>query len=303
MENQIQEESDSYSSSVGKRRVVVPQNELNAALSTLTNTLSATHNLHQDQLQKSVLSTFEASLKSVPPTEFESMQEFGSTPMKAQLHKAMKLNSRDDSQVLDDISVSSTSTVEFDLDESTDMEHFARQSLLEPDELVDQEVHQKAKDLRNKVRLASENLALLREEKIHEGLNRINSEVELLQQYLETVNSKTVDENVNQVGPNLQLEEMETALEKLNKKIADFEGYLPEKVQGIKDTMESVSLALKKQIEGGNLTGTEMAIRAREGGDTVWKKNLPQPSKGNDRSKTVENNPAKRFALFMSKHS
>lgn len=302
MENQIQDESDAYSF-VGRRRVVVPQNELNAALSTLTNTLSATNNLHQDQLQKSVLSTFESTLKSVTPKEFESMQEFGSTPMKAQLHKAMKLNSTDDSKVLDDISVSSTSTAEFDLDESADMEMLARQSLLEPDELLDQEVHQKAKDLRNKVRLASENLALLREEKIHEGLNKINGELELLQRYLETVNSKTVEESMNQVGPDLQLEEMETALEKLNKKIADFEGYLPDKVQAIKDTLESVSIALKKQIEGGNLTGTEVAIRAREGGDTVWKKNLPQPSQGNDNSKPVENNPAKRFALFMSKHS
>ena len=303
MENQIQDESDSYPSVGRRRRVVVPQNELNAALSTLTNTLSASHNLHQDQLQKSVLSTFQATLKSVPPKEFESMQEFGSTPMKAQLHKAMKLNSTDDSEVLDDISVSSTSTAEFDLDESTDMELFARQSLLEPDELLDQEVHQKAKDLRNKVRLASENLALLREEKIHGGLNKIIGEVEFLQQYLETVNSKTVDEKMNQVGPDIQLEEMETALENLNKKIADFEGYLPEKVQGIKDTMESVSIALKKQIEGGNQTGTEMAIRAREGGDAVWKKNLPQSSQSNDNCKTVENNPSKRFALFMSKHS
>jgi len=303
-----------------RKRVSVPQNEYDAALSTLTNILNKNTNdssspshcsphKHKQHIQSSIQQTIQKTIQPIPCAEYENMQIFGSTPIKQQLHKVIQ----DD----DDVSVSSCSTTGLEQEEDRNSEENESDLELEQDELLDEEVYRKAQEMRQKVRLASSNLQRVREEKIQMALTGVLSEVDDFIRF-----EKEFEENVQlqlQDGANddcenrdkVHLADMEEALRNLKGRLEKLDGLLPEKLQGIRDTIESVSHSLRKKMNK-EYSATEKAILSRDC-DDVWRRNF---SFGNNNYTVVDSqecpddstngnnggdmDAARRFAMFVS---
>lgn len=310
-------------------KVLVPENEYDAALRTLTNvllppaaesssndsktwfTLSSSSSPIRKDIHNSIVGTIERSIEPIPTVDFEKLQKFGSTPVKKQLAKIME---NPDLQE-DDLSVSSCSTDEDDNSEST-TNAASSDSEMEDDELLDRPVWERAKELRQKVRMASKNLQLVREEKMGQALSQVQSEINDLIR-LEKEWNDTVEERFNQAGENqldcntlVDKEDMEKALANIKKQLDNLENVLPENLQGLRDTIESVSYSLQKKMRH-DLSRTEGAIRLRDC-DDVWK-SMKSAQRNNEFDKRVDSSvkeneqpekkmdAATRFAMFVSK--
>jgi len=305
----------------------VPQNEYDAALSTLTNILNTTNDSsspsqqhsspHKQQIQSSIQNTIQQTIQPIPCAEYENMQIFGSTPIKQQLHKAIQ----DD----DDVSVSSCSTTGLEQEDDCNSKENESDFELEQDELLDEEVYRKAQEMRQKVRLASSNLQRVREEKIQMALTGVLSEVDDFIRF-----EKELEENIqlqlqsqSQDGANddcddrnkvhLNVSDMEEALRNLKGRLEKLDGLLPEKLQGIRDTIESVSHSLRKKMNK-EYSATEKAILSREC-DDVWRRNFSfgnnnydsaavdsqeSPDDGTNVNNGGNMDAARRFAMFVS---
>jgi hypothetical protein len=310
-----------------RKRVSVPQNEYDAALSTLTNILNTNDSSspsyqhqqhsspHKQQIQSSIQNTIQQTIQPIPTAEYENMQIFGSTPIKQQLHKAIQ----DD----DDVSVSSCSTTGLEQEEedcNVNSKDNESDFELEQDELLDEEVYRKAQEMRQKVRLASSNLQRVREEKIQMALTGVLSEVDdfirFEKEFEDNIQLQLQDganddcENRNEV--HLNLSDMEEALRNLKGRLEKLDGLLPEKLQGIRDTIESVSHSLRKKMNK-EYSATEKAILSRES-DDVWRRNFSfgnnnytsavgsqeAPDDGSNGNNGVNMDAARRFAMFVS---
>jgi len=308
-------------------KVSVPQNEYVAALSALTNILSHNDNNsddddndnddkssspHKQQIKSSILSTIQQTIEPIPNSAFENMEIFGSTPIKRQLHKSL-----DDSE---DISLSSCSTDEMDQEEDRN-DSIDSDVELEEDELLDEDVYSKVKEMRNKVRMASLNLQKVREKKMEETLRGVTAEVDDLIRFEneleQQIKLRDGDYNGNdesKVNLKANVADLEVALISLKERLDEMDGLLPDKLQGIKDTIESVSNSLRKKMNK-EYSATEKAIQSRDC-DDVWRRNSaleqnnctgvnPENSQGMTDEGSNENNTepmgaAERFAMFVS---
>lgn len=297
-----------------RTRVSIPQNEYGAALSALTNILSNDGNPpssppkhQQQQIKSSILSTIQQYVQPIPSTSFQNMEIFGSTPIKRQLHKAL-----DDSE---DISLSSCSTHEFDQIEEEGNDSLDSDVELEEDELLDEGVFLKAKEMRHKVRAASFNLQKMREERMEEALRGVTTEVDdlirLEKELEQQIESRDGDnDGSGEMKDNVHMTDMKEALFSLKERLEEMDSLLPDKLQGIRDTIESVSHSLRKQ-RNKEYNATEKAIRSRDG-DDAWRRNAVVERNNSTNAvlgmkligsqETAEEggmNAVKRFAMFV----
>jgi hypothetical protein len=299
-------------------KVLVPENEYRAALTTLTNVIlsSSTNDsdssslLQQQQQQQvsplrkeihtSIVETIEQSIEPIPTLDFEKMQKFASTPVKRQLQKVL------DKPELhqDDLSVSSCST---DID-SESSHSASSDSEMDEDELLDQQVWERAKELRQNVRMASRRLQLVREEKLSQALSLVQREIEdlirLEKEWNDQVEGNFIARGEDQDRNSaVHVEEMEEALKNVKKQLQDLENVLPGNVQALRDTIESVSYSLQKKMKH-EMSRTERAIQLRDC-DDVWRSMKTSTQRNvslkEDETAVEKVDAAKRFAMFVSK--
>lgn len=306
-------------SSHQRTKVSVPENEYHAALTTLKESLCAPslRNVNQESdtsssphspllkdIHNSILATIQRSIEPIPTADFEKMQIFGSTPVKRQIQKVMENKELRE----DDLSVSSCSTD----DDSETMTSSSHESDLDEEDLLDEQVWERAKDLREKVRMASRKLQCVREDKMSQALIRIQSELNDLIR-LETQWEEEFEKNLVERGKDgkshvvdsetqVNMKDMETSLIQLKIQLEEMQNVLPENLQAIKDTIESVTLSLHKKMRG-EWSNTEKAIQLRDCND-VWRsgKNTQSNLSTEDVHETGHKiDAAKRFALFVSR--
>ena len=346
-------------------KVSVPRNEYDAALATLTNIFDSRSNSSNDhtaiftkehnyttnkgkeeEIKSSILTTFQSTVEAIDTVEFEKLQRYD-TPMKKQIKRIIELeniarNFKEDSdtdaiqKIVDDISVSSCSSDDHDnssQDDSSDDDD-DDESIMDEEDLIDEDVLNKAKEYRAKIRHASMQLNETRSRKLDEALEcirvHLDKVVKIEQAFMADGDSSssileadtlkkgaagldsdekdgsndTLDANVD-----IDLRAMEGCLVKLKSQLDAIGSELPDKVQSLKDTIETVSKSIRKKMDG-KLSATEKAIRSRET-DSVWKRRgagggkqhanseafLGTFANGNHEGKM---DAAKRFALFLS---
>jgi len=256
-------------------------------------------------------------MEPIPPVEFENMQKFASTPIKRQLEKIMEKGVTELNE--EELSVSSCSTVDGDDGEVDNSESSGRSDVEDEEELLDHQVWVRAKELRQNVRIASRKLQLTREEKISQALSHVQNEIDNLirleKEWNDAVEGKYKNDKQQQEqqtdGENVDTKEMEMALDNIKNQLEDFENILPDNLQAIRDTIESVSYSLEKKMRH-DLSRTERAIQLRDC-DDVWKRRTNMKSMqgnqddvngredGDMDGRSNKMDAAKRFAMFVSK--
>mmetsp|Transcript_1143 Transcript_1143/g.2078 ORF Transcript_1143/g.2078 Transcript_1143/m.2078 type:complete len:320 (-) Transcript_1143:736-1695(-) len=312
-----------------RNKVLVPDIEYNAALATLNNVIlpstcssssndpsSSSSSIRKD-IYNSILGTIQRSMEPIPPVEFENMQKFASTPIKRQLEKIMEKGVTELNE--EELSVSSCSTVDGDDGEVDNSESSGRSDVEDEEELLDHQVWVRAKELRQNVRIASRKLQLTREEKISQALSHVQNEIDNLirleKEWNDAVEGKYKNDKQQQEqqtdGENVDTKEMEMALDNIKNQLEDFENILPDNLQAIRDTIESVSYSLEKKMRH-DLSRTERAIQLRDC-DDVWKRRTNMKSMqgnqddvngredGDMDGRSNKMDAAKRFAMFVSK--
>lgn len=245
------------------------------------------------------------------------MQKFASTPIKRQLEKIMEKDVAELNE--EELSVSSCSTVDGDDGEDDNSESSGMSDVEDEEELLDHQVWERAKELRQKVRIASRKLQLIREEKISQALSHVQNEIDdlirLEKEWNDAVEGNYKNGNQQQEqqkdGDNVETKDMEMALNNIKNQLEDLENILPENLHAIRDTIESVSYSLEKKMRH-DLSRTERAIQLRDC-DDVWKRRTNMKSTqgnqddidprddGDVEGRSNKMDAAKRFAMFVSK--
>lgn len=311
-----------------KGLVRVPKNEYDRVLAVLSNKIdnidgnvdsngNGKHPNLASQMNKEDLKMIESSIKSrfqemiIPDENFERNNGQYDTPMKKLIKQGIALHEKkdrgdrdvnnddhdndDNDSMMDDIlNISSDSEAEADQSmlsqHSSDAEGDEEDEILDDEDLIDKEVHQKVKQIRKDVRNASMRLCRTRESVMNEKLNIIRNQMKILEGINESMNNldnyDVVENNDNDNGNtgagtitllNSDLTAMEQLLTTLKTQLDTLGVELPENIQSLRDTIESVSTSIEKKAEG-KFTGTERAIRARDD-DSLWKKRL-HPDEG-----------------------
>ena len=236
-------------------------------------------------MKNSIIDSINRAVQPLDQTIFEENLVYGSTPMKKKIQQA------DD----DELSVSTCSSVE----EDDDGESLSSDSDLDEEDLIDEQVLKRAHEYRFKIRQASEKLRATRDAKLDQSLEQIQKQLERLMEM-----DASLEEGMSSGGDGngyllVELGSMEESLLKLKTRLESIDSELPDKLQSVKDTIESVSHSLN-QKKNGNLSRTERAIRSRVG--SIIRKR-PAGVGDSDSSPSIEGtemDAGKRFAMFVS---
>lgn len=266
----------------------VSKNEYDGALSVLTNKIdiieTSTGNSDKSTMisDKDMYSSIihECQKLAQPESNFEKRKGHYDTPTKELIQQAVELYKKrseheNGDEYDDEISVSSCSNAgEMQSTHAqSDNDDEDEDEIMDEEDLIDQEVHQKAKTLRPKLRSESMKLRQTRDNKMRETLEEFNNNLKhnltMLERVEEAMDNLDQAPEGESVFSSEDLSAMENSLTLLKTELDKNDGELPEKLQTLRDTIESVSKSIEKK-RGGKFSGTERAIQSRES-DDVWK--------------------------------
>lgn len=289
-----------------QRRILasVPRNEYDAALSVITNKIDTIEASNAKGIKssrnKNEIKLFSKILKQIqdvvePDSNFAKRRGNYDTPTKELIQKAMAIESlgEDEQECDDDISVSSCSNADDAL--SIDMKNSSDNSdeddedeIMDEEDLIDEETLKRAKECREKIRNASIKLLQTRNEKLEEALGAIQDNIKESFAGIEAHNARIEESvgNFNQ-APEVDLSAMENILSLITADLDSSEGAISEKLQELRETVDSVSKSITKKLSG-TLSSTERAIQSRES-DEVWRGKYGSIGNGNNRTEDVLN--------------
>jgi hypothetical protein len=321
----------------------VPRNEYDRALSVLTNRIdhlrnqkhtldkSAANNIATDtdidekeiELYSAIVDRFQKLTK--PDDHIESRQGIYDTPTKERIQKAIELHEKQsagvDIDVDDEISLSSSSNASESQSKELHMDHVDdvdvdegdedEDEMMDEEDLIDQDALRKAKELRNKIRIAATKLRQTRDAKITGTMEALKHNLSKLETIEKDMSEFDQAHDEKSQHPTVDLSAMERSISLLMTDLNKFRGDLSDQLQSLRDTVESVSKSLEKKREG-NISGTERAIQSRES-DEVWRRKfggiLHQEDTALDQGGELSDDgvgcvPAStRFAMFLSSSS
>jgi hypothetical protein len=168
----------------------------------------------------------------------------------------------------------------------------------EEDELVDEDVLERAQVLRNQVRLASQRVDMLRTSVTNRAVSVAQREAALLvgekEKDEKPLDAATIQERLSSTNQNTntrQLKEMKESLENLNILLQEMKTQVPETMEMLQETIDVIHETATKQQSQQSLSQTERAIisRSNEG-----------PSQISQQEKDTA--PDARLATFLGQH-
>lgn len=293
-----------------KELVSVPKNEYDralAALSDCSKRFRSNYNIDDEEMnmiETAIKSQFETIL--APDENFEtrngqyddSTQELIKQAMELQNKINSSENGNDDE--IDNILNVSSDDEDGHISLSSQSDDDGDETMDEED-LIDQGVYQKVKKIRSDLRKASIKLRETRENVMNKELLSLKQKLKILEGINEDMGDFNLDDDGETTLPNTDLSAMEDLLSSLKSNLDTLDVELPEKIQSLKETIESVSKSVQKKAEG-KFSATERAIRARDD-DTLWKSKGIRLGEGDSASNgevgRKEMNPSSRLASFL----
>lgn len=300
--------------SSSKTSLPVPRDEFEAALNSFRSTLqqhAETHRngispLHLQNLTSLLLASFENidnfTLEPMDYNLYKKQFIKYDTPMKEKLGVCIPTFTTSEEEELDDDEYSTSDTGD---DSSVD-------TILEEEDLIDEEVWQRARLLRQQVRDAARSTAEARAEQLKrldgivnrltECSNRIDEQ--LVEQLLKDVKSSEAEDNLSTVV----LEPLKFSLVTLKGLLNAMDIDLPNRFEDLKENVQQAENILKEHRGETVLPATEKALQMKMGGgmkslvkvvgDASNDESLDQENEINGVKKSVES----RFASFISRN-
>jgi hypothetical protein len=296
----------------------VPKDEYDAAVKSILQTLQS-----QSEITNKISLNTLQHLTSLLSSSFEKIDNFTLEPMDYNLYKKefikydtpmkkkigivfsnttdIDMTHQDDED--DDFSCSDSSSDDDDDDSSVD-------TILEEEDLIDEEVWQRARVLRQQVRDAAHNTAVARAEQLH----RLQAIVDSMTEEYKKIDEQAVEEMtsalsipIEEEGNSVKLENMKSSLANLKRLLDIMDVDLPNRLEDLKDNVEQAENALRMHRGEKVLSATEKAIQTKmggglnafvKGGVESEEQTFNEENEINGVKKSAES----RFAAFISRH-
>jgi len=273
-----------------------------------------------DQLQSSVVNELRKLVKPVSWEEYEKVSIKFDTPMRQKLQRLDDVNTEDD----DLWSRSSSDTEEEDHNlitvgrhEISDKEQrlpVADDEDDDEEDLLDLDAVSRVLELRNQVREAAERTRTTRSKQIDRLVSFITKEVEswteippkeekesIIPEKQEGEEQSLTDKDERLRDNRKQLEYLDTmksSLTNLSETLNKIDLELPEQLELLSDTLDTIDHSLKQKEEGVISSGTEKAILSRVG----TKNNISRMKENEENldKNGIALDPEQRFASFMA---
>jgi hypothetical protein len=299
----------------------VPKDEYDAALKSIIDTLHS-----QSEITSKISPNNLQHLTSLLSSSFEKIDNFTLQPMDYNLYKkefikydtpmkekigvlSSPANNTDNTEDDDDFSCSDDSSNSDD-DSSVD-------TILEEEDLIDEEVWQRARVLRQQVREAACNTSTARAEQLHRLQTIVDSvteqykniDEEAIEQMTSALSIPNGEEEEEEEGlsSTVKLENMKSSLSNLQILLNAMDVDLPNRLEDLKDNVEQAENALQVHRGEKTLSATEKAIQTKmgsglksiiKGGMESEEQTFNEENEINGVKKSAES----RFAAFISRH-
>lgn len=296
----------------------VPKDEYDAAVKSIIHTLQS-----QSEITSKISPNNLQHLTSLLSSSFEKIDNFTLQPMDYNLYKKEYI--KYDTPMKEKIGVFSSSTNttdgteetnqdddDFSCSDSSDSDDGSSvDTILEEEDLIDEEVWQRARVLRQQVREAAHNTSEARAEQLH----RLQTIVDSVTEEYKNIDEKAVEQltsalSINsgggEEGSTLKLENMISSLSKLKDLLTVMDVDLPNRFEDLKDNVEQAENALKVHRGEKVLSGTEKAIQTKMGGGlkSIMKGGIESEEETfNEENEIngVKKSAESRFAAFISR--
>jgi hypothetical protein len=293
----------------------VPKDEYDAAVKSIIHTLQS-----QSEITSKISPNNLQHLTSLLSSSFEKIDNFTLQPMDYNLYKKEYI--KYDTPMKEKIGVFSSSTNTIDSAEETnqDDDDFSSSdssdddssvdTILEEEDLIDEEVWQRARVLRQQVREAAHNTSAARAEQLH----RLQTIVDSVTEEYKNIDDKAVEQMTSLLsinsgedeGSTLKLENMISSLSKLKELLTVMDVDLPNRFEDLKDNVEQAENALQLYRGEKVLSATEKAIQTKMGGGlkSIMKGGIESEEETfNEENEIngVKKSAESRFAAFISR--
>lgn len=296
----------------------VPKDEYDAALKSIIDTLHS-----QSEITSKISPNNLQHITSLLSSSFEKIDNFTLLPMDYNLYKkefikydtpmkekigvlSSPANTTDNTEDDDDDFSCSDDSSSSDDDSSVD-------TILEEEDLIDEEVWQRARVLRQQVREAACNTSTARTEQ----LQRLQTIVDSVTEQYKDIDEEAIEQMTSVLsipngegeeggGGTVKLENMKSSLSNLQVLLNAMDVDLPNRLEDLKDNVEQAENALQVHRGEKTLSATEKAIQTKMGGGlkSIIKGGMEteeQTFNEENEINGVKKSAESRFAAFISR--
>lgn len=296
----------------------VPKDEYDAAVRSILHTLQS-----QSEITNKISFNTLQHLTSLLSSSFEKIDNFTLEPMDYNLYKKEFI--KYDTPMKEKIGIFSSNTTDTDTTTMEEMDFSCSESssdddddddssvdtILEEEDLIDEEVWQRARVLRQQVRDAAHNTAVARAEQLH----RLQAIMDSMTDQCKKIDEQAVKQMTTSAlsipieeeeGNSVKLENMKSSLANLKRLLDIMDVDLPNRLEDLKDNVEQAENALQVHRGEKVLSATEKAIQTKMGGGlkafTGGVESEEQTFNEENEINGVKKSAESRFAAFISRH-